>query len=87
VGRRDKLIPVIKEFFFCIFIFSRHEWNSISLLMPFIYFWRRCMERHVRRAGSKKDSLGDRLTTEIVIRLPLPPGQLVNINRDIPTHG
>jgi hypothetical protein len=39
VGRRDELIPVIKEFFsFSFFIFSRHEWNSISLLMPFIYF-------------------------------------------------
>jgi hypothetical protein len=88
VGRRDKLIPVIKEFFFFnIFIFSRHEWNSISLLMPFIYFWRRCMERHVRRAGSKRDAHGDRLTTEIVIRLPLSPSQLVDISKNIPAHG
>jgi hypothetical protein len=45
------------------------------------------MERHVRRAGSKRNSHGDRLTMEIVIRLPLSPGQLVNISRNIPAHG
>jgi hypothetical protein len=40
VGRRDKLISIIKELFLNIFIFSRHEWNTISLLVPFIDFWR-----------------------------------------------
>jgi hypothetical protein len=57
------------------------------LLMPFIYFWRRCMERHVRRAGSKRDTHRYRLTMEIVISIPLSPGQLMNIRRNISAHG
>jgi hypothetical protein len=87
VGRQDKLIPIIKElFFFNIFIFSIHEWNTISLLVPFIDFWSGSMKRNVRRAGSKRNSHGDRLTTEIVIRLSLSPGQLMNVILNVPAH-
>jgi hypothetical protein len=59
VGRRDKLISIIKEFFLNIFIFNRHEWNTISLLVPFIDIRRGCMKRHIRLAGSKRNSHGD----------------------------
>jgi hypothetical protein len=88
VGRRDILFPVILKFFiFTFFIFSCHEWNSIGLLMPFINFWWRWMEGHVRRAGSKRNTHRYGLTTEIVVSLPLSPSQLMNIRRDIPAHG
>jgi hypothetical protein len=55
--------------------------------MPFIHLWRRRMEGHVRRAGSKRDTQRCSLTTEIVVSLPLSPSQLMNIRRDIPAHG
>jgi hypothetical protein len=45
------------------------------------------MEGHVRRARSKRNTHKCGLTTEIVVSLPLSPSQLMNIRRDIPTHG
>jgi hypothetical protein len=87
VGRRDILLFVIKKFFlFTFFIFCWHEWNPIGLLVPFINLWRRRMEGHIKRAGSKRHTHGSGLTTKVVVSLPLSPSQLMNIWGDIPAH-
>jgi hypothetical protein len=88
VRRRNKLICIIsKKIFLNFFIFSRHKWDTIGLLVPFIYIRRWCMKGHIRGARSKWVTHGDWLAAQIVIRLPLAPSQLMHISRDIPTHG
>jgi hypothetical protein len=44
VGRRGKLLTIIKVFF----IFRSHERHPICLLVPLIDFWWRRMKRHIR---------------------------------------
>jgi hypothetical protein len=79
VGRRGKLLTIIKVFFIFFFIFWRHERHLICLLVPLIDFWRRRMERHIRQTGSKWHTHRGSLTTKIVVSLPLPPSQLMYI--------
>jgi hypothetical protein len=61
--------------------------HPIGLLVPFIYFWRRRMKRHIRQAGCKWHTEGSGLTTKVVVSLPLTPRQLMHIGRYVPAHG
>jgi hypothetical protein len=79
VGRRGKLLTIIKEFFIFFFIFWSHERHPICLPVPLIDFWWRRMKRHNRRTGSKWHTHRGSLTTKIVVSLPLPPSQLMHI--------
>jgi hypothetical protein len=78
VGRRGKLLTIIKVFFIFFFIFWRNEGHPICLLVPLIDFWRR-MKRHIRRTGGKWHTHRGSLMTKIVVSLPLPPSQLMHI--------
>jgi hypothetical protein len=87
MGRRGKLLTIIKIFFlFFIIVFCCHEGHPIGLLVPFIDFWRRRMQRHIRRAGSKWHTHGRGLTTKVVVSLLLTPRQLMYIGRYVPAH-
>jgi hypothetical protein len=79
VGRRDKLLTIIKNFFIFFFIFWRHERHPICLLVPLIDFQRRRMKRHIRRTRGKWHTHRGSLTTKIVVSLPLLPSQLMHI--------
>jgi hypothetical protein len=86
VGRRGKLLMIIIVFFIFFFIVSRHKRHPIGLLVPLIDFWRRRMERHVRRARGKRHTHRGSLTMKIVVSLPLTPCQLIHICRNILAH-
>jgi hypothetical protein len=79
VGRRGKLLTIIKVFFIFFFILWSHERHPICLLVPLIDFWRRRMKRHIRRTGSKWHTHRGSLTTKIVVSLSLLPSQLMHI--------
>jgi hypothetical protein len=84
VGRRGKLLAIIKVCFF--FIVSGHKRHPIGLLVPLIDLRGRQMERHVRRARGKVHTHSGSLTTKIVASLLLTPCQLMHICTNIPAH-
>jgi hypothetical protein len=86
VGRRGKLLAIIKVSFFFVFIVSGHKRHPVGLLVPLIDLRGRRMERHVRRARGKGHTHSGSLTTKIVVSLPLTPCQLMHICRNIPAH-
>jgi hypothetical protein len=54
VRRRAKLIHIIsKKIFLNFIIISRHKWDTIGLLVSFIYIRMGCMKGHIRGARSK----------------------------------
>jgi hypothetical protein len=60
VRRRGELIHIIsKKIFLNFFIIRRHKWDTIGLLVPFIYIRRWCMKGHIRGARSKWVIHGD----------------------------
>jgi hypothetical protein len=86
VGRRGKLLAIIKVCFFFIIIVSGHKRHPVGLLVPLIDLPGRRMERHVRRARGKGHTHSGSLTTKIIVSLPLMPCELMHISRNIPAH-
>jgi hypothetical protein len=86
VGRRGKLLAIIKISFFFFFIVSGHKRHPVCLLVPLIDLRGMQMERHVRRARGERHAHSGSLTTKIVVSLPLTPCQLMHISRNIPAH-
>jgi hypothetical protein len=72
VGRRGKLLAIIKVRFF-FFIVSGHKRHPVGLLVPLIDLRGRRMERHIRRARGEWHAHSGSLTTKIVVSLPLTP--------------